>query len=570
MQIGADRMATGGRRRPITAGQLRLWSGLVLFGFASTHFINHALGLFSIDLLEAGQAVRTAVTRSLPGTAVLILAAITHFVLGIAKFLGARTTRRQLRDHVQLLFGLLIPILLIRHVLGTRGVHVLFGVEDSYQYALWAMWPNEAVGQAALMAMVWVHGCIGLHHWLSLKAWYRRSLWFWYALAVLIPALSYAGFVTASRANQMQGGYDNPFTAAQFGTIQQLFQTSAALYYGILGVAVALWLLILVRDRLRQKIVVRYVNGPTVNAPRGLSVLEISRLHRVPHASVCGGRARCSTCRVRVLGGLEHLPPATLTELQVLKRVGSPTNVRLACQLRPVTDLQVSTLLPAAADGSQGLQMDKYHWGVEQEVTILFCDLRGFTKMSEGRLSFDVVFILNQFLGQMAAAIEDAGGFVDKFMGDGIMAIFGMDAPVADGARRAIAAAKVMGGVLDSLNQSLREELPAPLSMGIGIHTGPVILGRIGAAHRTETVARLTALGETVNVASRLESKTKDLGVQVAVSAQAMAAAGVMPDEKMTRQSVEIRGLSAPMDIYAGAKATDLPGAALLEPAKSG
>lgn len=538
---------------------MRLWSGLILFGFATTHFINHAFGLVSLDMMQAGQDLRTSITRSTPGTAILIAAALVHFSLGVAKFLMARTWRLGLRNIVQLVFGLLIPILLVRHVLGTRGVHEAFGIEDTYDYALWAMWPNEALGQAVLMVLVWVHGCIGLHHWLSMKAWYRDTLWLWYGLAVLIPALSYAGFVTAGRASLLRATYQSPLTSDQYSSVQMALRIAANSYYAILFAAIAVWALLLLRDRMSPKIAVSYANGPTVSAPRGLSLLEISRLNRVPHASVCGGRARCSTCRVRVLQGAENLPAPSDLEALVLRRIGSPVNVRLACQTRPTTDLTISTLLPADLDPTQTTLIDKYLWGVEQEVTILFCDMRGFTKMSEGRLSFDVVFILNQFLGSMAEAIEDQGGFVDKFMGDGIMAIFGMDAPAADGASRAIAAARVMGGVLDSLNQSLHDDLKGPLSMGIGLHTGPVILGRIGSAHRAASGARLTALGEAVNIASRLESKTKELGVQAAVSAHTMTVSGLMPDDAITRQLVEIRGLSQPIDIYAGKRAIDLP-----------
>ncbi len=547
-------------RWPITAVQLRLWSGLILFVFAATHFINHAFGLVSLEWMEAGQEARTTLTRNPVGTAILVGAALVHFALGVAKFLRARTWRQGFRSGVQLLFGLLIPILLIRHVLGTRGVSTFFGIEVDYEYALWAMWPNEALNQAVLMVLVWVHGCIGLHQWLISKPWYRDMLWLWYGLAVLIPALSYAGFVAAGRARALAGGYGNPFTPDQYAMIQQAFVVSRNTYLGILVVAVGLWSLLLLRDRLRPKLAVSYADGPTISAQRGLSLLEVSRQNRVPHASVCGGRARCSTCRVRVLQGLEAQPLASEAEQAVLRRIGSPVNVRLACQLRPVADLTISTLLPANIDGRQTAQLDKYQWGVEQEVTILFCDLRGFTKMSEGRLSFDVVFILNQFLGRMAEAIEDTGGFVDKFMGDGIMAIFGMDAPARVGAQQAIAAARAMGGVLDGLNQSLREELPAPLLMGIGLHTGAVILGRIGAVQRATAAAPLTALGETVNIASRLESKTKDLGVQVAVSATTMAASGLVPGEGVAAQAVEIRGLSVPIDIHTAARATDLPG----------
>ena len=539
--------------------QLRIASGLTLFTFAATHFINHALGLVSVEAMEVGQDVRQWVTRSGLGVALLISAATVHFVLGITKFISTRTWRLGRRDIVQLIFGLLIPIFLIRHVLGTRGIEEMFGVEASYTYALWAMWPNEALWQVCLMTLVWVHGCIGIHHWLIVRAWYRRSFWLWNGLAVAIPALAYAGYVAAGRVGKLQSTYSNPFTAEQYGTFVSTLNVTNTIYYVILGGALGIWLLLLIGRRFSRRVVVTYANGPAVPASRGLSVLEISRINRIPHASVCGGRARCSTCRVRVIEGHETLPPPAETETRVLKRIAAPANVRLACQLRPVDNLTISTLMPGNVDATRGVVIDQYHWGVEQEATILFCDLRGFTKMSEGKLSYDVVFLLNQFLGRMAEAIQDSGGFVDKFMGDGIMAIFGMETPVQDSARDAIRAARAMGGVLDGLNQSLREELPAPLQIGIGLNTGPVVLGRIGAGHRTDAAARITALGETVNTASRLEGLTKQLDVQIVVSTATMEASGLTPGERMERRDVDVRGLSQQVAVYTATRATDLP-----------
>ena len=545
--------------------QVRIASGLVLFAFATTHFINHAFGLFSLDLMQWGQDARAIITRSLPGTVLLITAATLHFLLGVAKFMRVRSLQIGARSIVQLGFGLLIPVFLIRHVLGTRGAHEMFGVTDSYAYALWAMWPGEAANQAALMTLVWVHGCLGVHHWLALRPWYRRSIWVWYALAVAIPALGYAGFVAAGRVFAIAGGFDNPFLPGQYETIRGVLQGASLAYYIILGAAVGVWALLMLAHRFSHKIAVQYANGPLVLAPRGATLLDISRSNRIPHAAVCGGRARCSTCRVRIIEGLGQLPAASEAEKKVLKRVGAPANVRLACQLRPVADLTVSTLLPANIEAPPGGQTDHYHWGVEQDVTILFCDLRGFTQMSEGRLSFDVVFLLNQFLGRMAEAIEDSGGYVDKFMGDGIMAIFGMGAPAATGAQNALAAARAMSGVLDGLNMSLRDELPAPLLVGIGLHTGPAILGRIGASDRTEAAARITALGETVNIASRLEGMTKDLSAQLVVSQAVILAAGTVMASDDTAQTVAVRGLSQPLAVHVFSRAADMP-----EPAGSG
>jgi adenylate cyclase len=557
--LEANHSAPAVHWRPTTA-QLRLASGLILFAFAATHFINHAVGLVSIDAMESVRDIRTAVTRSPPGTAILLIAAITHFLLGVWRFLKRRNLRIRPNEWVQLAFGLLIPLLLLRHIIGTRVPHELYGINDNYVYALWTMWPAEAMRQAILMLLVWVHGCIGLHHWLTFKPWYQRSRWLWNGAAVLVPALSFAGFASAGNAARYETEFENPYTPEQIELFHSIMDWALYLYLAVLLVLVAVRVALTIADNYRRKVMVTYTGGPKVSAPLGLSLLEVSRLHNVPHASVCGGRARCSTCRVRVVEGLAQQPAADETEKKVLQRVGAPANVRLACQLKPEADLQITTLLPASGD-TMSVPMDKFFWGVEQEVTLLFSDLRGFTKLSEHRLSYDVVFLLNQYLGRMSEAIEDTGGYVDKFMGDGIMAIFGIDKPAKQGALDALNAARAMGGVLDALNQSLHEELPSRLDMGIGIHTGPAILGRIGAAGGTDTGRRITALGDTVNTASRLESACKELAVQAVISKPVIDAAGLAPTDALAQKSIEIRGRTQPLEIYAVKRATQIPSA---------
>ena len=188
----------------------------------------------------------------------------------------------------------------------------------------------------------------------------------------------------------------------------------------------------------------------------------------------------------------------------------------------------------------------------------MFCDLRGFTRLSEQRLSYDVVFLLNQYLGRMSEVISDTGGYVDKFMGDGIMAIFGMDKPARAGAREALAATRAMGGVLDALNQSLHEELRGMLEMGIGLHAGTAILGRIGAAGRSSAAGGITALGDTVNTASRLEGACKELNMQAIISKAVLDKAGLEPGVLETR-SLDIRGRVEPIEVAAVKRATELP-----------
>ncbi|MDQ4060616.1 MAG: adenylate/guanylate cyclase domain-containing protein, partial [Pseudomonadota bacterium] len=336
----------------------------------------------------------------------------------------------------------------------------------------------------------------------------------------------------------------------------------SAAFFGYLAFVAALLSLRLMRklyERFLPRIRIAYVGGPTVVSPVGATLLEISRSFGIPHASVCGGRARCSTCRVRFLDGLDTLPVPNDAERLVLERVGAAPNVRLACQLRPNGNIRIATLLPANRVLPEDvMQLDKFLWGVEQNVAILFADLRGFTRFSERRLPYDVVFFLNQYLGQVGQAIEDVGGYVDKFMGDGIMAIFGLDRGPEVAARQALAAAKSIGGVLDALNSSLRTELPERLEIGIGIHTGPAILGRVGVAGGAGATQRITALGDTVNAASRLESSCKEHKAQLIVSADTAAAAS-LDLSGYQRERIQVKGRSEPLDVFVVRRAVDVP-----------
>ncbi len=544
----------------LTAARLRSISGLILFAFVLTHLLNHALGLVSVEAMDMVQDARKAITRSPVGTAVLLLAFATHLILGVGKLLQIQTWRIGARSIVQLAFGLALPFLLIRHVMGTRGAHNLFGINDDYAFVLWATWPAEGWNLAIMIVLAWTHACIGLHYWFGSKPWYRDNLWLWYGLALLVPVLAFSGFVSAGRLLSVEGAQHDTLTPDQYAHVLGLIADLRSGYLILLGLAFAGWALLLIANRMGSRVAVTYGSGLTVHAPRGLSLLAISRVNNIPHASVCGGRARCSTCRVRILSGQDNIALPSERELQVLRRGGAPANVRLACQIYPSGDISVSTLLPAQIMRGGEAYLDKYLWGVEQEVTVLFCDLRGFTSMSQDRLTYDVVFLLNQFLGRMAETIEDTGGFIDKFMGDGIMAIFGKDTTPGQGARQAIDAARAMGGVLDALNQSLRAALPAPMSMAVGLHTGSAILGRIGAAHQSEAGgAHITALGETVNLASRLEAKAKELDVQIVLSEKCAERAGLRSGPGFEPQLTEVRGFAQPIRVYAVRRTTDLP-----------
>src|SRR4029077_3641798 len=164
----------------------------------------------------------------------------------------------------------------------------------------------------------------------------------------------------------------------------------------------------------KQPSLLTHANGRTIHIRPGATVLEALNENHIPHASVCGGRARCTTCRVRVLKGRHPPPPPAPLEARALARIGAPDDCRLACQIRPVADLSIVPLLlpsarPADGNGRAGFA------GVEQVVTVMFVDLRGSTSLGEGRLPYDILFLLDQFFLEMSAALTATGGHFSQF-----------------------------------------------------------------------------------------------------------------------------------------------------------
>jgi adenylate cyclase len=298
-----------------------------------------------------------------------------------------------------------------------------------------------------------------------------------------------------------------------------------------------------------------YDERRSVAQSTGLTILEMSRIAGIPHASVCGGRGRCSTCRVRI-GGPDRakLPEASAEEQKVLARVGAPANVRLACQLRPPPGhYRVTPLLPASAGPVEAYRRQPQAHGGEHYVAILFADIRGFTSISEGKLPYDVVFLLNRYFRATGQAIEAAGGRLDKFIGDGVMAIFGLNSEPQVACRQALDAAHRMAAALDDLNEAMSGDIDQPLRIGIGLHSGPTIVGEMGYARATH----LTAIGDTVNIASRLETLTKEFTAELVVSQELLDRAGIDLGAHESHD-VEIRGRQGRLTVRAVKKVAEL------------
>jgi adenylate cyclase len=541
--------------RGISLRQIRLVCGVVLFAYLVSHFLNHALGNISMDALAIGVYYHAAFWQFLPVAIAFYTAALVHTGLGISAFYQRRQFRWKAIEPLQLVLGLSIPALIITHIAGVRLAQTLFGHEKLYPqvlFAYWIVWPFKIWLMLAVMTIAWVHGCIGLYFWLRMKAFYKRAAPFLLAAAVLVPTLAALGLYQSGRSvvdsDSVEWRKEN-LSPRQVGTPAQQAVLERIEDYFLIGYLGLLGLVLLARggralaERRAGVITLSYGNGRTVRVPRGLSVLEASLRYNVPHASVCGGRARCSTCRIRVIGDCSSLPQPSQREAFVLNRVGAADpSIRLACQLRPEADLSFFQLFMPQAMSANAQASQPHRIGQERYLVSMFVDMRGSTKLAENQLPFDTVFIVNRFLGAVSQAVIECGGQPNQFVGDGQLALFGLGASPQTACRQALRAVAMIAANVDELNRFLSHDLREPIRFGIGVHGGEVIIGDIG--YREHMV--FTALGDAVNVAARLQDMTKSLACEAIVSEEVRATAG-LPADALPQQQIEIRGRAEPM-----------------------
>lgn len=546
--------------------RLRLWSGLVLFGYVLFHYLNHSLGHLSVDAMEYLLDWQEPLIDNPLGLAVLYGALLVHGGLGLWRLLHLRTWRRPAWVWAQIVLGLSIPWLLASHITYTRGAQQLLGIGVDYQHELLLLWPGAAFKQSLLLLIVWLHGCLGIHFWLRLRPWYSATFPALVGLAALIPAMALTGWISAARrllerlqleAVQTEQGRrvldelvsSNSFIVDNLRPLEYAGQsTIAATIALVVVIMVARWYTQRFGDRVR----VTYYNGTTVTSTPGHTLLEISQASGIPHMSVCGGRARCSTCRTVILAGNDHLTPPTDAEIKLLKKFDAGEEIRLACQCRVSGDVTVRPMIQAKSGGLMPRRADPLGWGMEREVAVMFADVRGFSRISENALPYDVVFILNSLFDEVGGAIENANGYIDKFMGDGIMALFGLASQPNRACRDSLRAALDSHEAAARASKALSQQLGEPMRIGIGIHTGQAVIGRVGKTSDQTSLSRLTAIGETVNVASRLETATKEFGCGLVVSARLAELAGIeIGDEIGIRKTIQVRNISEPVDIIA-------------------
>jgi adenylate cyclase len=545
---------------------LRLASALVLLAFLICHLSAHGVLLVSFERADAALAILMYPWQTAIGTGLLLSALLIHYANALWSIYLRRTLRLSGWEWAQLTLGICIPLLLMTHVIGTRVAYSLLDVNSTYKTVLIAQWlkfPWLGIVQAAAVLTAWTHACIGVHFWLRTKPRYPGWQLLLFALALLLPTLALAGFVTAG--NEVLRGAQSPdyvrlalagshLTEAKRSTIVDMAYVGLGVHFALVALPFAARG---VRRRLRHRerpAMLTHAAGRRVLVIVGATVLETLREHGIPHASVCGGRARCTTCRILVTEGLDQLAAASGLEAKALARIGATAGMRLACQIRPTADISIVPLLTADASAADGAVRGGLE-GSERAVTVVFVDMRGSTRLGEAKMPYDVLFVLNQFFHEMTKALAATNGHYSQFTGDGLMALYGLDAaaPVA-GALDAIRGAREMLNRLDQLNRRLGTDLAEPMRIGIGIHHGEAIVGAMGPP-RSQII---TAIGDTVNTCARLEGLTKDYDCVAIISRRAAEAAGLDLGDRELHHA-PVKGRAEPVEFYALKTLADLP-----------
>ena len=538
--------------RLVLARQL---AGSVVLCFVVMHLINHALLIGSVPFADQARRWLALPWRTLPGTILLYGALLVHAGLALWTLYARRTLQMPLAEFLVLVMGLLIPDLLIEHAVAMRLTGPLRGIEPSYQMVLKAQWfdnPIRSLQQSVALIVVWLHACLGLGRALSASARFRNIRTMLIAAAVLLPVLALIGYADAGRETvialrQAEMSPHPPMPAGPVGDragAARIEMIATALRIGWVFLIALVLVLRQVRAWMARgaEIEISYLGGAMVRVGPGTSVLEASRLNGIAHYSVCGGNGRCSTCRVRVLASDAALPPPNTVEQATLARIHAGPDVRLACQLRPQGALTVARLLePPQARMAQFADTPPR----ELDIAVLFCDLRSFTALSERQLPYDVVFLLNRYFDIVGNAVAASGGVVDKFIGDGAMAVFGLESDLPSACRAALRCAAMIRQNICQMNEELRRDMGLTIDVGIGIHAGSAIIGQMGfAGHMSQT-----AIGDTVNVASRLEGVSKDLGAPIVASHDVMSRQD-RPTGDLQAMSVTIRGRETGLVVY--------------------
>ena len=246
------------------------------------------------------------------------------------------------------------------------------------------------------------------------------------------------------------------------------------------------------------------------NSPTNVTLLEVAKRNNIPHVAACGGEGNCTTCRLLILDGVENCSPETEKEKVLIEQAHTTEGFRLACQTSINGDITARRLV-LDSDDIKDISFDRQ--GESKKIAIVFSDIRGFTPFSEKLTPYDVVFILNRYFKRMVKVIEENYGRVDNYIGDGMVAIFGIN-DEKNPAEHAVKAAIGMRDEMDDMKPYLKTMYGKDFDIGIGVHWGSAVVGDIGAGESK----RFTAIGDSMNFASRVESANKQFNSRILIS----------------------------------------------------
>jgi len=544
---------------------LRVWSGIILFFYAFTHLLNHSVNILSIQAADfVNENYFDLIWKNVVGSVLLYGSLVIHILLGFYAVGTRKSFKMTGKEWIQIIFPILALLVLLQHIGAIAVATKIFDVDINYTLLLSLMIsePTEVAAGTFLFSLmtifIWVHGAIGINTLLryNMKSYGKYKSYF-YLVFYGVPILGVFGFWAALKeqsfiayAKTIQGDENFIFSIIMESVPQEAFPTLMAIeplvmnnypiiVLGLMVIAIAN----VVRARFFGRIKIHYSNNKIVSVPKGTSVLEASRLAGIPHQSVCGGKARCTTCRIHVISHEGDLPVPTALEANAIERAGLESDVRLACQLKPMKDLTIIPLVNPE-NSLEGATNRRALSGREQETVVLFIDLRDFTKLSEKKLPYDVVYILNKYYSVCGKIIEEEGGRLDKFIGDGIMAIFDSSPDASENCRNAVKSSVQISRDMKSLNDEMKIDFSEEIRFGMGIHSGDAIVGLMGYGKTfTETV-----VGDNVNVASRLEELTKTYKAELVLSKYVAEKANLnLKDFK--GDTVKIRGRKEDLDI---------------------
>lgn len=508
---------------------IRILSGLIIFVYVTSHLLNLSFGLSSLESMDAWRPVFMAFWQTPIGLVLLYGSLLVHMVLGFEALYHRRTLRMSSFDTIQLVLALMLPPLVALHLLGTRVVSTMVDFEPSYGWIMMIYWkwtPIEGLRQVGVILAAWIHGCMGLYYWMRLKLWWPRASMFLYPAAFIVPVAALLGFVEAGK-DVLRLAQDAQWMEKMRASIAPIDKATVSELYRIENVFLITYLttlLIVLLARWYRQIKIRkiesvnstkvsYANGPTVATSAGLSLLEISRLNALPHASVCGGRGRCATCRVRIQDGMEALSEPEATELAVLKKVGATPDVRLACQAITLPGLvTVQRLLPG--DGEiEGVNLLDYVSGEEREVVVLRMSCLGIAgKLKKSDLASPLV--LDEFIDNCVEEITRQEGQVDFIDSNGLMALFLPGKPLEEMAEQAYRISKDIlerfNRIKSQLEQQVIVDIDNPIHLDITLHAGKAIAIKNPSSTKPQKV-----VGEAVNELNRLHEIKRISGIMI-------------------------------------------------------